>query len=468
MLAGGKGWNACLEGGNGDGRKRGMPHAWRVASCPLQPLWPGAELTSPLPTAAFLLALLAVSAFFSASEAALFSLQRVDREALKDDETVGETIRHLLAQPRRLLAALLMGSEVANIALASASAALTRAAFPEYPWLSIVFVAPVIILFGDITPKTLGIRFSRTVARTVARPLSFWSELVSPVRFVLTAVADGVLKLMGVAPPKQSEALKEAQLRTLIDQGLQGGVIEPMEQDLIHRVFEFGDLPVSRLMTPRPDIFSLSITTPWPELLAKISEARYSRVPIWHGSPENILGILMMKDLLRLRGGPAPNARQLQKMLHAAMFVPRSKRSQDLLREFRQRNMHLAIVVDEHGSCAGLVTLDDILTEIVGAVHDETDTVERDAAELAPGVFTVRAGMDVEDFSSRFAVDLPEGEYTTLGGFIFHTLGHAPTKGDVVEWAGRSFLVQGVEGRRITEVTVTFASGDKPLPEVAP
>jgi CBS domain containing-hemolysin-like protein len=214
-------------------------------------------------------------------------------------------------------------------------------------------------------------------------------------------------------------------------------------------------------MTPRPDIFSLSITTPWPELLAKINEARYSRVPVWHGSPENVLGILMMKDLLRIRNAPAPNARQLQKMLHPALFVPPSKRSQDLLREFRQKNVHLAIVVDEHGSCAGLVTLDDLLNEIVGAVHDESDTVEHDAVEIAPRVYTVRAGMDVDDFAARFDVELPDGEYTTLGGFVFHTLGHAPVKGDEVEWEGRKFLVQGVDGRRITEVTVTFAAEDR-------
>ena len=413
-------------------------------------------------TAGALLALLGVSAFFSASEAALFSLQRIDREALKEDETVGETVRHLLAQPRRLLAALLMGSEVANIALASASAALARAAFPQYPWLSVVVVAPVLVLFGDIAPKTLGIRFSRQMTRAVARPISFWSEMVSPVRFVLTSIADGFLRIFGVVPPKQSEALKEAQLRTLIDQGLQVGVIEPMEQDLIHRVFEFGDLPVSRLMTPRPDIFSVSITAPWPELLGRINEARYSRVPIWQGSPENVLGILMMKDLLRLRGAPPPNARQLQKMLHPALFVPPSKRSQDLLREFRQKNIHLAIVVDEHGSCVGLVTLDDILTEIVGAVHDESDSVEKDAVEVSPGIFTVRAGMDVDDFAARFDMELPEGEYTTLGGFVFHTLGHAPGKGDEVEWEGRKFVVTGVEGRRITEVTITFAPADRP------
>lgn len=436
-----------------------------MARPPVRPFRPGAPLNASLTTFALLLALLGVSAFFAMSEAALFSLQRVDREALREDASIGETIRHLLAQPRRVLAALLMGSETANIALSAASAALSHRLAPSVPWVHIVLVAPLIILCADIIPKTLGIRFSRTIARTVARPLSFWNEVVSPVRFVLTAISDGVLRLFGVQPPKQTELLQEVQLRTLIDQGLQVGVIQPMEQEIIHRVFEFGDLPVSRVMTPRPDIFSLPITTPWSELLAKVKEARYSRVPLWQGSPENIVGILLMKDLLRTRGAPPPNARQLQKLLHAAMFVPPSKRAQDLMREFRQKNMHLAIVVDEHGSCVGLVTLDDLLTELVGAVHDETDAVEREVVELRPGVYTVRAGLDVDDFASRFGFELPEGEYTTLGGFVFHLLGRAPEKGDEVTWEGRKFLVSGVEGRRITEVTVALAEGNEPPTE---
>ncbi len=436
-----------------------------MAGAPLRPLHRGSPLSLPIATLGMLAALLCVSAFFATSEAALFSLQRVDREALKDDPSIGEAIRHLLAQPRRLLAALLMGSEAANIALASASAQIAVTAWPDFPWINIVVVAPILILFADIMPKTMGIRFARPIARVVVRPIQFWNELVSPVRFVLTSIADGVLHLFGVRRETESDALQEVQLRSLIDQGLQVGVIQPMEQEIIHNVFEFGDLPVSRVMTPRPDIFSLSITTPWPELLAKINELRYSRVPMWLGSPENIVGILLMKDLIRLRFGPPPNARQLQKLLHPAMFVPPSKRAQDLLREFRQKNVHLALVVDEHGSCVGLATLDDLLTELVGALHDESDAVEKDAVELRPGVFNVNAGMDVDDFAVRFGVELPEGEYVTLAGFVFHRLGRAPELGDVVEWEGRIFEVAALEGRRITEVTVAFGSRSGEVPE---
>jgi hypothetical protein len=413
-------------------------------------------------TVGALLTLLSLCMFFSISETSLFSLQKVDREALKEDPVIGETVAHLLHRPRRLLAALLIGNEFANIGLSTTSAALVLAAFPHAPWLNIVLVAPVLILFGDVLPKTLGLRFPRAVAARVARPLSFWNELASPVRWVLSGVGDLILRSIGISPAPLHDSLQEDQLRTLIDQGRETGVIQPMEQEIIHRVFEFGDLPVSRLMTPRPDIFSLSITTAWTDLLEEIRQARYSRVPIWQGNPDNIVGVLLVKDLLRHRDAPPSHARQLLKLLHPAMFVPPSKRAQDLLREFRAKNNHMAVVVDEHGSISGLVTLDDLLTELVGEVLDESDVDEKEAVQLQENVWTVKAAIDIEDFEARFGIALPVGDYTTLGGFVFHQLGAAPNKGDEIEWKHLHFHVSGVDGRRITEVTVTFAEDQRP------
>ena len=270
---------------------------------------------------------------------------------------------------------------------------------------------------------------------------------------------------LGISAAPLHEGIQEEQLRTLIDQGRETGVIQPMEQEIIHRVFEFGDLPVSRLMTPRPDIFSLSLVTPWAELLQEIKAARYSRVPIWQGNPDNIVGVLLVKDLLRHRDNPPSHARQLLKLLHPAMFVPPSKRAQDLLQEFRAKNNHMAVVVDEHGSITGLITLDDLLGELVGEVLDESDVDEKEATELQGSMWTVKASIDIDDFDARFDFTLPEGDYTTLGGFVFHQLGAAPKKGDEVEFGGARFLVSGVDGRRITEVTVTFPDRNTPEPE---
>lgn len=416
---------------------------------------PPSFTSSAIPWVAALsgLMLLACS-FFSVSETALFSLQTVDREALREDPRIGPRLGPLLDQPRRLLATLLIGNELSNVGLSTASASVLLALAPQWPWLNIVVVAPVLILFGDVLPKTIGLRYSRPVVERVTAPLYAWYQLVRPIRWGLTGAVDLLLRSLGVRPEPQDEGLREEQIRTLIDEGTETGVIQPMEQEIIHRVFAFGDLPVSRLMTPRPDIFSRSITTPWPELLAAIREARYSRVPIWQGNPDNIVGVLLVKDLLRLRKGPPPNPRQLRKMLHPALFVPPTKPAKDLLREFRAQNRHLAVVVDEHGAVDGLITLDDLLTELVGELHDESDGDEAEVAEIRPNLWVVRGNMDIEDFGRAFDVELPDGDWTTLGGFVFHLLGTSPEKGAETSWGPIRFLVSGVDGRRITEVTV--------------
>ncbi len=407
------------------------------------------------------LAMLVVFAFFALSETAIFSLQKIDREALKEEAAIGETLRHLLVRPRRLLAALLIGAELSNATLTTLSASLVLAIAPDAPWLNILIVAPILIMFGDVIPKTLGLRFARAVVRVVIRPLAFWCEVVSPLRWLLSGVADGLLRIAGVQPHQEAEQIKEEQLRMLIDQGRETGVIQPAEQEIIHRVFDFGDLPVSRLMTPRPDIVSESLTVEWSELWEVLRTSGYSRIPFYKGDPDNVAGILHVKDLLKLRGQPTPDPRQIQKMLHPAMFVPPSKRAQDLLSEFRKRNQHMAMVVDEHGSVVGLITLDDLLSELVGELLDENDAEEPEVRSIGRNVWSVRASIDIEDFTEKVGINIPEGEYNTLAGFIFHQLGEAPKKGDEITWDGTRFLVTGVEGRRITDVTVSLETQEE-------
>ncbi len=412
-----------------------------------------------------IVALLGMCAFFAGSESALFSLQKVDREALKEERRVGELLTHLLHRPHRVLAALLIGNELSNIGLSTLTASILLTVAPGLPWLNVVIVAPVLILCGDVLPKTLGLRYSRPVVRIIVRPLNFWAEMVSPVRWVLAGIVDAILRLLGIAHHDDDQGIQEDQLRTLIDQGREVGAIQPMEQEIIHRVFEFGEIPVSRLMTPRPDIFGLSITTPWADILAAVKDQRYSRVPFWQSNPDNVIGILLMKDLLRLRAtvkdrATTPNIRQIQKMLHPVLYVPPGKLAQDLLREFRAKKNHIAMVVDEHGTITGLVTLDDLLTELVGEVLDENDVDERDITAIQPDVWSVRAGMDIEDFGDAFDLEIPEGEYTTVAGFVLQLLGAAPQKADEVDWTDEArknrfgFHVAKLDGRRITELTV--------------
>ncbi len=411
-----------------------------------------------LPAAVGSLVLLGLSAFFSGSETALFSLQPVDRAALRGDG--GTTpVDRLLEAPRRTLATLLIGNEVVNLVLSTLTAGLLLALFPDLPWLNVVVLTPLLLLLGEVTPKVLALRLNRPWAAAVARPLLAFSWLVTPVRAVLTRLADFAVRLTGGTEASRKAAMREAQLRALIDQGRADGSLQAMEQDILHKVFEFGELTVGRLMTPRPDVFSLALTTPWEELLPAVREAGYSRVPVWRANPDDVVGILLVKRLLPLlrrarEEGLRPSAALLRRLLLPAHFVPTSKRAEDMLAEFRSERFHMAIVVDEHGSVVGVITLDDILGELVGELLDENDDEEPEVTEVREGTWTVRAHMDVSDFAERFGVALPEGDYTTVGGFVLARLGEVPDKGTEFTWNGLRFLVSGVEGHRITELCV--------------
>ena len=402
------------------------------------------------------LALLLCSSFFSGSETALFSLQPLDRNALA--ERGNRSVESLLARPRRTLASLLIGNEAVNVTLTAVCAGLVARVAGDRAWVNIVVLTPILLLLGEVVPKTLAFRYNRVLAPIVAPILSGFASLVSPIRWVLSQIAGGLLRLTGGSDAPQAAELREEHLRVLLDQGRQSGSIGIMEQEMIHKVFEFGDLTVGRLMTPRPDMFHLDLATPWKDLIRSLREAGYSRVPIWEKNPDNIIGVLVVKDLLPLliqaslvqrTDVATPTARQIRKLLRPPHFVPPGKRAEDLLDEFRRHKFHLSLVVDEHGSVLGLVTLDDLLGELVGELLDESDVSEPEFTAELDGSWLVRAYMDVEDFVDQFEVALPEGEYNTVGGFVFAELGAAPKVGDVVMWEGTRFTVRAIEGRRI-------------------
>jgi len=432
----------------------GVAHATDVAP-------PADPFMVATPYLAASLALLLVSGFFSGSETALFSLQPLDRQHL--DSEGNSRLARLIAQPRQTLATLLIGNELTNVTLSSVTAGLVLLLAPDSPWLNVVGLTPVILVFGEVMPKVVALRFNRRLAPLIAYPLGLFSTLVTPLRWLLTRAADFALVLTGGSTaPKQAE-LREVQLRTLIDEGREAGNLDATEQEMLHKVFEFGDLSVHRLMTPRPDIASVRLGTPWPDLLAELRDIQASRVPVWRDQPDNFQGVLVVKKLLpyleRVQsGGAPPTVSELRSLLLPCRYVPTTKRAEDMLREFRTERFHMAIVVDEHGNIVGLVTLDDLLGELVGELLDEHDDADPEVTAVDHDLFTVRASMDVADFADRFGVTLPEGEFTTVGGFILAELGELPDEGAEVVWGGLRFVVSEVADRRVTELAVAPAT----------
>ncbi len=331
-----------------------------------------------------------------------------------------------------------------------AGAILTLA--PDRPWLNLVVATPLLIVFGEVLPKTFALRNAGRWTSVVARPLSLWAWVTTPARAVLSVLTRAVIRRFGAEESSGRGGLREEAFRELIDEGLEGGTIRPVEQEIIHRVFEFGELPVARLMTPRPDIVSAPIHLSYDQLLELVRQHGYSRVPMYAGRPDDIIGVLLAKELLRFRGQDVPGIRQLRGILRDPYFVPTTKPADELLREFQAQRMHLALVVDEHGSIVGLITLDDLLGELVGEFDDDIDSDEIDRTQ--PDMWTVSGAMDVQDFAEETGMALPEGEYHTVAGFVLSLMGHVPEEGEEVVHDGLAFCVETVEDRRVVELSV--------------
>ena len=392
-------------------------------------------------------------------------MQSYDIEVLRELSGTGRLLERLRATPQRLLATILMGNELVNVTLASVAAALVVTFAPAHPWLNIVLVLPLLVLFGEVLPKSLALRFPRRWALSVCRPLLAITLVIGPLRWLVTQVAGAFTRLFGVSPDGRSRGLREEELRTLVDMGREQGSINAAEQELIHAVFELDDLPVGRIMTPRADLVMLDLRSPWSEILTTVREHALSRIPVYLHDRDNVIGILMAKDLLRFLGHPPPNLRQVRQVLHPPYYVPTFKRGDELLEEFRRHRVHMALVVDEHGSTAGLVTLDDLLSELMGELQDESDAHSEEFRVEDDGTMLVEGSMDIEDFAEQCDCTIPAGDYSTVGGFVLSLTRELPEPGQTANHGQVSFEITEISGRRISTVHVRRTQPQEPPPE---
>lgn len=429
-----------------------------IASLATEPLWVVSLL---------FVGLFALSFFFSGTETAFFSLQDMDRRRFAEGRTRADRWIHALTQKRTaLITTILMGNETVNVAISATTAMILATLAPDMPWLTIVLVTPALVLFTEITPKVLAYRFNRRWVNVAVWPLRALYVVLWLPRVVIAGFVALMARAFGVTGASEDRPIGEHEFLVLLERSAAQGIVGSDERDIIEAVFELDDLPVGRLMTPKPDIFSLPLDMPWGERLAAIRDARYSRVPIYGEGPDDILGVLLIKDLIRYRRRPLQGAEALQRLLLPPVFVPESKPAHDMMKEMIRRRIHMAFVVDEHGTLTGLVSLDDLIIELVGELGEELDDdLDDDVVPLPHGGWRVRAGLDLEDFGEASGVEVPEGDYHTLAGFVLAELGRIPSPGDAVACAGHRFVVDELEGRRITWLQVT-PDPDAPLAEV--
>jgi len=416
---------------------------------------------------ALLSAMLVLSAVISASETAFFSLRpwRVER-LRRDRQGPGRIIADALRDPRIFLVSVIVGTELGNVGSSNLVAILRRRyegllLTPEVSLVAGVAVTSgVLVLLCEVGPKTLAVSFPELVALRLARPIGFFLALVRPLAHPLARFTSFLTERRETGADGQGPAspLTEEDFRMLIEISAREGVLKSSQTEMIEAAFRLGDLQVRQVMVPRPDILAIKETASPEEALAFIRQSRHSRVPVYREGVDDIAGILYAKDLLALRFGLKPPA-TVRELARPALFVPEVMRARQLVRELQARKVHLAVVVDEYGGTAGVVTLEDLLEEMVGEFTDEFDRPIRVFRRIRKGIFWVRASMPIPEFNRKVRTRIKDPEVDTIGGYVLKLFDRVPAEGDSVSDEHFSFTVRRMKGRRILVLLVARRTG---------
>jgi putative hemolysin len=414
--------------------------------------------------------LLLGNGFFSGSEIAIISARRSRVEALAaEGNRAAQKLKDLQDNLDSFLATVQIGVTLMGtlagvfggyLASKHIEPWLTARAFPT--WFAPATVAGaavaalivyVELILGELVPKAFALRFTETMALLVARPLHFLSRVSRWAVVVLTKSTRAVLYVMGLRDTGHRTFVSEEEILHMVKEGAQQGVLDETEMAIIHSVFEFSETPVKKVMVPRPKIFALDVSTSPGDVEKGMVESGFSRIPVFEGSIDNVVGVVFIKDALRLLEKRQPVV--IRKILHPVHFVPETKRVGELLKELQKRRTHMAVVLDEHGSVSGLVTLEDLLEEIVGEIQDEYDWEERSVERMRDGSLVVDGTVSATELRESYEVPIPDStEFDTVAGFMLDRLGVLPRGGETVEIEGYRLTVVDVEKHRISKVKV--------------
>ena len=426
-----------------------------AAAAPLDPAVLALEV-------AFLLLLLLFSALFSGSEVALFSLDATAKELLAEsDDRASRRVLALMEQPRQILVTILLLNTLVNVMAAILAAVATAQVAAGFGWsptivvlIEVVALTFVLLVVSEITPKLIATRHAVAFSRRTSALLLPLHRVLRPISRGLSWATEGIRSRLSTAPrPLSSEDLK-----AMAEIGEQHGTIEEEERELIHSIVEFGETTVREIMVSRLDVMALSVKATLPEALDLIRQSGHSRLPLYLEHLDRILGVVYAKDLLPYLGDEdAPPEVDWTRLARAPLFVPHSKKLDDLLNEFRLKKTHMAIVVDEYGGTAGLVTMEDLLEEIVGDIRDEHDENEAVLYErLDENAYRFEARIDLDELNDVLDLDLDTEafDFETLGGLIFHVTGAIPDEGTEAEFGPLQMTVESVDNNRIGQVRV--------------
>ncbi len=402
-----------------------------------------------------LVILLALSAFFSSAETALTTVNRLRVRALVDDgDERAIVLAKVIDDPGKLLSAILIGNNIVNISASSIATVLaTNLLGSAGAGIATGVMTLLVLIFGEVTPKTMASLKAEKIALGYAKTIYAIMFVFTPLIFILDLLSGGILRLLGVDPDKRDDSVTEEDLRTIVEAGHEDGVLETEEHKMINNVFDFGDHQAKDIMVPRVDMCFLKLDATYEEFMEIYKEEKFTRIPVYEETRDNVIGILNVKDLLLYDKNQEFHVRDF---LREAYFTYEFKNTSELMMEMRKNSISIAIVLDEYGATAGLVTLEDLLEEIVGDIRDEFDEAEaEEVVQLGEREYLVEGACKLEDLNEMIGLGIESEDYDSIGGIVIEALQHLPSEGEEVTTEnGTRLVVEKVDKNRIEKVHI--------------
>ena len=399
--------------------------------------------------------LLCLSAFFSSSETALTTVNQIRMRTLADNgDKRAARVLHVTGNPGKMLSAILIGNNIVNLSASSISTSLAIHLFGNTgAGIATGILTFLILIFGEVTPKTMATIKADSMSLTVAAPIGLLMKILTPVIFIINKLSLGLMFLLHVNIKDAQKKMTEEELRTIVDVSQENGVIEHEERDMIHNLFDFGDAEAKEIMVPRIDMTFVQADATYQEVLDIFRQDMFTRLPVYEDSTDNVIGIINMKDFLLQNDTPEFSVRNL---LREPYFTYEHKNTADLFLEMRKSSISLAIVLDEYGVTAGLITLEDLLEEIVGEIRDEYDADEEDdITRISDREFYVLGSANLNDVSEALSLHFTSDDYDTIGGYCLGLLDHLPKKNEIILTDNNILLrIDRMEKNRIERIYI--------------
>ena len=408
------------------------------------------------------------SASFSGSETAFISLQKFRLEYLVNTKVKNAAnVSRMVEKPEKFLSTVLFGNTLVNAAAAALATSLS-----VYWWgdsgivIATIVLTVILLIFCEVSPKTVAARHSEKLSLLLYRPLRFISWLFTPFVYALSWISSGFTRIVGGTPVPRS-IISDEEIRTMISVGRQEGTVEEAEAKLLHKVFDFGDRPVHEVMVPRLEVVALQEGSIIADFMKLYTESPISRFLVYKDNMDNVAGVLSVKDVLMARAkGEITNESTIDDLVRPAYFTPETKRINELFFEMRDNGYRMAVIVDEYGGTAGIVSLSRLVEEIVGEVGDELAGVEKDYEIINEHTFQIDGSMHIDEANEEMELDLPKGEdYETVAGLILQLLGHIPRRNEQLRYKGLKIVITEMKGQKIEQILLTREKQKKAEPE---